>query len=285
MRAKFLVAMWCGGLVLLRAQTNESRPLPNASELKERALGNMARSQELLERYSCTVHGSYDEFDKNGAVKKRSTRLLERFYVNGLRVDHLLERDGKVLTGGDAEKEQKKTDDEVRKLSDEREAAKRRGKREQQTEMFLRAQKLTNARRESRWGYNTISYDLAGDPNFKPRSLEERVAHAMNGRIWIDEASGAPVELQIRTDRDVKIGGGLVASLHKGFEFKLIEHRQPDGVWLVQSVEGTGDARAALFLHPRFRFREDMKGCRLFSVEATDAAHATTKSQEPEKDR
>jgi hypothetical protein len=144
-----------------QAQTVESRPLPDPSQLKQRTLANMAKSQEALEKYSCTVYGSYDEFDKNGDTKKRSRRVLERFYVNGLQVDHVLERDGKVLTGSEAEKEQKKTDDQVRKLSDEKEAAKRRDKREQQTEMFLRAQKLTNARRESRWGYDTAGHEWA----------------------------------------------------------------------------------------------------------------------------
>ena len=259
--------------VLLASPAVPDPPLPNAAELKERTLASMQRSQAALERYSCTVRGSYDELSDDGSVKKHSTRRSDRFYVNGIQIDHVIARNGKDLTGADAKKEQEKTDGEVRKYTDPKEVEKRRDKRERQTEMFLRAQHLINGRRESRWGYNTIAFELSGDPKFHPRNLEERVAHAMGGRIWIDEESGTPVELQIRTDRDVKIGGGLVATLHKGFELKFFERRQADGVWLEKSAEGNGDARAALFFHPRFRFKEDVENCRLFSVDSKDTAH------------
>lgn len=248
-------------------------PLPNPRELKERTLTSMRKAQLALEHYSCNVRGYYDELNDDGSVKKHSARRSDRFYVNGVQIDHVIARNGKDLTGAEAKKEQDKADGDVRKYSDHREADKKKDKKERQTEMFLRAQHLVNGRRESRWGYHAIAYDLSGDPNFHPRNLEERLAHAMSGRIWIDEESGTPVEIQIRTDRDVKIGGGFLATLHKGFELKFIERRYADGVWLEQSAEGNGDARAALLFHPRFRFREEVEGCRLFSVDSRDTAH------------
>ena len=67
----------------------------------------------------------------------------------------------------------------------------------------------------------------------------------------------------------MKIAGGLFANVHKGFEFHLLQERQPDGVWITNLAEGTGDARAALFFHPRFRFKQTMANCRLYSVDAT----------------
>lgn len=260
-------------LALVAAVTVQNAPLPNAAELKERTLASMRKSQLALERYSCTVRGYYDELTDDGKVKKHSTRRSDRFYVNGIQIDHVIARNGKDLTGSEARKEQEKTDGEVKKYSNLKEVEKKQDRRERQTEMFLRAQHLTNGRRESRWGYNTIAFELSGDPKFHPRNLEERMAQAMSGRIWIDEESGTPVELQIRTDRDVKIGGGLVATLHKGFELKFFEGRQADGVWLEKSAEGNGDARAALFFHPRFRFKEDVESCRLFSVDSKDVTH------------
>ena len=260
-------------LLLAVPAATSNAPLPNPAELKVRTLASLQKSQLALERYSCTVHGFYDELNDDGSIKKHSTRKSDRFYVNGIQIDHVIARNGKDLSGSEARKEQEKTDEEVKKYSDPREVEKKKDKRERQTEMFLRAQHLTNGRREGRWGYDTIAFDLSGDPKFHPRNLEERLAHAMTGRIWIDEETGNPVELQIRTERDVRIGGGLLATLHKGFELKFFEHRQADGTWLEKSAEGNGDARAALFFHPKFRFKEDVESCRLFSVDSKDLGH------------
>ena len=81
------------------------------------------------------------------------------------------------------------------------------------------------------------------------------------------------MEIRIETARDVKIGGGLLANLHKGFTLRLTQQRQPEGVWLTKSVDGNGDVRAGLFFHPRFRFKERLDNCRLFSVESKDLLH------------
>ena len=133
--------------------------------------------------------------------------------------------------------------------------------------MFLRALKFTDERREMRDGRPTIVFDLRGDPTYHARKLEEKFAEAMVGRIWVDEDTGNIAEVHAQTERDIKIGGGLVASIHKGFRAALVQQRMPDGVWLSKIAEGSGDARAALFLHRRFHFHEELENCHLFSVE------------------
>jgi hypothetical protein len=45
----------------------------------------------------------------------------------------------------------------------------------------------------------------------------------------------------------------------------------PDGVWLTDLAEGSGDARAALFFHPYFRFKETRSECHLYNVEVKTA--------------
>jgi hypothetical protein len=251
----------------------DSKPLPDPGQLKQRAITSMKRSEEALERYSCVVHGEYEELDGAGGVKKRETRRLERFFVNGARIDHMLARDGKDLQGEDAKKEQNRVNKEVKKYSDLKEVSKRQDRTERQLDMFLRAQRLTNGHRETRDGRSTVIYDLNSDPNFRPKSLEERFAQAVTGRMWMDEEAGVPVEIRIETARDVKIGGGLLANLHKGFTLRLVQQRQPEGAWLTKSVDGSGDIRAGLFFHPRFRFKEQLDNCRLFSVESKDLLH------------
>jgi hypothetical protein len=186
-------------------------------------------------------------------------------------IEHTLARDGVELTGSDAKKEQERVDKQVRKYSDPKKVEKAEAEDERQAEMFIRAQRFQDGRREVRDGRSTVVYDLSGDPAFHPKSIEERVAQAAAGRIWVDEQSGVPIEFQIHLDHDVKIGGGLLANLHKGFSIHTVQQRQPDGVWLTKVVEGRGDARAALFLHPRFQFKEVTQQCHLFNVESRES--------------
>lgn len=241
-------------------------PLPDRQQLKARAIANMKRSEKALENYSCIVREQVDELKADGTVKDHHSKKLEQFYVNGIEIHHLLAKDGQPLSLHDAEKEQRRVDGEVKKFSDPEKAQKARADRDEQVNLFLEALRFENGRREIRDGRNVIAYDLNGDPEFHPKNLEGRFAKALTGRIWLDEETATPVEMRVRTDRDVKIGGGLLANVHKGFRFQMQQQRQPDGIWILKSLDGNGDARAALFLHPRFRFRQDLDQCHLFSV-------------------
>jgi hypothetical protein len=248
---------------------NASDPLPQPEQLKQRVIATEKASAAERERYSCYVQEQLDRLNGDGGLEHRQSKASESFYVNGQQIDHLLKKDGKPLGGSAEKKEQERVAKEIKKYSDPKQVRKAVDESEKQFEMVLRALRYTNGRRESRYGRSTVTYELSGDPSFHPHSLQERFVKALAGRIWIDEKSGEVVELHVKTDRDVKIAGGVFANVHKGFEFHLLQERQPDGVWITNLVEGTGDARAALFFHPRFRFKETTANCRLYSVDAT----------------
>ena len=82
------------------------------------------------------------------------------------------------------------------------------------------------------------------------------------------------IDLNIRSVQDLKIGGGVLANLHKGFWLHVQNHPQADGVWITDLAEGSGDARAALFFHPYFRFKETTGECHLYNTEATQVGQA-----------
>ncbi len=82
------------------------------------------------------------------------------------------------------------------------------------------------------------------------------------------------IDINIRSVADLKIGGGLLANLHKGLWVHVHNQPQPDGVWLTDLAEGSGDARAALFLHPYFRFKETTGACHLFTATAAQVGPA-----------
>jgi hypothetical protein len=240
--------------------------LPDPRQLRERAIRNLKRSEKDLEKYSCQVQTQTDELNADGSLKRHKTKLSERFFLNGIEINHVLERDGKQLEGGAAKKEQERVDKEVRKYSDPVRAQKEKTDDEKQVDLIIRALRFKNGTRETREGRSTVVYDMEGDPDFHPRKLEERFAQVLSGRIWMDEETGMPVEMRAETKRDVKIGGGLLATVHKGFNVHFMQQRQEENVWIVKTVEGNLDARAALFMRPRIRFREDLQKCHIFSV-------------------
>jgi hypothetical protein len=258
------------GAPLLLALLTQNAPIPDANPMKQRVLKGLRRSEEALENYSCIVREQSDELDSDGSVKKHRSAVKEQFFVNGIQIDHTLDRDGSPLGESAARKEQERVDKEVKKYSDLKEAEKARSRDEKQADMFLRALQLKNGRREVANGRSTLLYELSGDPKFHPRNLEERFAQALTGKIAIDEESGTPVELRFETERDLKIGAGLLANLHKGFWLHLVEQREPDGAWITKKVEGSGDARAALFLRVRFHFTEELDRCHLFTVKTQE---------------
>jgi hypothetical protein len=246
-------------------------PLPDRQQLKARAIANMKKSEKALENYSCIVREQVDDLNADGTVKHSRSKKLEQFYVNGIQIQHLLAKDGQPLAPDDAKKEQQRVDREVKKYSDPENAQKARADQDERLNRVLEALRFENGRREIRDGRSIIAYDLSGDPGFHPKNIEGRFAEALVGRIWLDEETATPVEARVETARDVKIGGGLLANIHKGFRFRMQQERQPDGVWILKSLDGSGDARAALFLHPRFRFRQDLDQCRLFSVNVRES--------------
>ena len=252
-------------------------PLPSAAELKKRVLDNLKQSEKEQERYVCKTIREEDNTDKNGNVKQRHTRQYDMFFVNGEEIDELTGKDGTQLNADERNKEMGRVQKEIKKDSDLKYIAKRDADNGKQIDMLLRMLRYTNGHRVDREGRSTLAYDLSGDPSVHPKGVEETFLHDMSGTIEVDEATGELVEVNARLDHDVKVGGGLLANLHKGFWIHAGQRRYPDGVWLPELVEGNGDARAALFFHPYFKFKQTMNGCALTTVTTHQGASSVAK--------
>ncbi|MGH9615534.1 MAG: hypothetical protein ACRD28_02250 [Acidobacteriaceae bacterium] len=252
-------------------------PLPSAEELKQRVLKSLKQSEAEQERYVCKTVLEQDNTDKSGTVKRRRVRQYDMFFVNGQEIDELTGRDGKPLSANQRNKEMGRIEKEIKKDSDLKYVAKRDAENGKQLDILLHMLRYTNGHRIDRGGRSTLAYDLSGDPSVQPKGLEETFLHDMSGKIEVDEATGELVDLNARLDHDVKIGGGLLANLHKGLWIHARQQRYPDGVWLPELIEGNGDARAALFFHPYFKFKQTMNGCALTTVTTSTGASSVAR--------
>ena len=257
------------------AKIDRNAPMPSAAQLKQRVLNNLKKSEAEQERYVCKTTRENEETDKNGNVKKRQVKQYDMFFVNGQEIDELKSKDGKPLNVGQQKQEAERIQKQIQKDSDVTFVAKKDADNAKQIDMLLHMLRFTKGHRIDLRGRVTLAYDLSGDPHVHPKGVEETFLHNMVGNIQVDEATGELVDLNARLDHDVKIGGGLLANLHKGFWIHVSQQRYPDGVWLPKLVEGNGDARAALFFHPYFRFKQTINGCVLTNVStSTNASSA-----------
>jgi hypothetical protein len=273
-----VVAMTLGSSAAAWAQAAKGTdaPLPNPNDLLQRAIANETKLAKEQERYECRVNDETTELDSKGNVKKNETESKEEFFVNGVEVDRTLAKNGKDLTPDETKKEDDKVMKRTVKYSDPSTAKKETDKENKQLEEIMGAMELENGHRAMVAGRSVLFYDIVPNKNFKAKNLNERFAQVMQGKISVDEQTGEPIDINIKSTQDLKIGGGVLANLHKGFWVHVHDHAEPDGVWLTDLAEGSGDARAALFFHPYFRFKETTGGCHLYNATAEQVGQAKT---------
>jgi len=269
----WLAALLAASQFCLYAATGDitaATPLPNPEQLRQRALENFQKTQEQRERYLCEQTLETQQLDSKGGVKKTETQKREIFFVNGYEIFTVVSDNGKPLSSGEA----KKQDERVRKEIERYQKAGPRGDQSKNGSIsvrdVLRLMKFNNEKREFVNGRPTIYFDVAGDDSQKTRDVEQRAIEAMQGSIRIDEKTGVPIDVSVHGVRDVKVGGGLVANVHKGFVLHVQISQRPDGVWLVDHADGSGDARVGLLFHPYFRFKQQTGTCKLFNASAED---------------
>jgi hypothetical protein len=243
-------------------------PLPNPVDLLNRAIANEKKMAAQQERYECRVTDAVTELDKNGNIKKSTTAVKDQFFVNGIPIERTLSKNGKDLSPDEVKKQDDRVMKETVKYSNQANAQKETDKANQQVQDVMEAMMLANGHRRIENGRSVLYYDIVPNPRFHAKNLDQRFATVMQGTVSIDEKSGEVLDFNVKSVADLKIGGGMLADLHKGFWLHIRNHSEPDGVWLTDLAEGSGDARAALFFHPYFRFKETSGDCHLYSATA-----------------
>lgn len=259
----------CGPRAGLSQTSAPLAPLPNANEILQRALANERKLASERERYECRVTTTAIETDSRGNTKKNTTEVKDQFFVNGIAIERTLQKNGKDLTPDETKKEDERVMKETLKYSNQATAQKEENQQDQELGDFMAAMMLANGRREQINGRSVLFYDILPNPRFDAKNMNQRLAQVMEGKIAIDEQTGEPVDINVKSVADWKIGWGLLANVHKGLWLHIHNHPESDGVWLSDLAEGSGDMRAALFLHPYIHFKEVTDNCHLYSATAT----------------
>jgi hypothetical protein len=233
----------------------EDRPLPDITKLLLDIDKNQRTVEEILKQYTCHLSEEEEKTDSNGQVSSHSVKEYDIFYIGEDEVRHLLARDGKPLEGEEKKKEDerfsKDFDEKKKKQAELQNDPKKQAKQDEQEQAqisdFLRAERFTNPRRELFRGQEVIVFDFGPNPDYKPRKLVESIVQKLSGVLWVDEQARDVARLEARFNDNVKIGGGLLASLSKGSNLVLEQTMVNNEVWLPSYSEVHAAARVVFF--------------------------------------
>lgn len=251
-------------------------PLPDTTTLLQAVERNQKHLEALERDYTYHVHTAEQELNKDGSVKKTEIEEAESLTIDGVRVNRLVARNGKPLTPDEQQKESERIDKVVAKAKERRAKVENRGGETDARgdeimplSRILELGSFSNPRRLMLDGRPTIALEYAGNPQAKTHSTFEGIMRDVVGTIWVDEVDRVMVQAQGHFLNDFKLGGGLVADVHKGTSFAFKANRMADGVWLPAEIDGQGSVRLLLFAQFRGHMHVTTSDYRRFRTSAT----------------
>ena len=231
--------------------------LPDLKALFKQIDANQQAVDKIKENYAGTKVEEETEYEGNGKPKKPEVRESTFFYLDGTEVSTLVKIDGQPLSAATQKKENArvlKQIDELQRNANKKESPDEKSKQAQKEDeeeevsidAFLRACQFVNPRRERFRGQDVLVFDFEPNPEFKARTLVEKVIQKLGGVIWIDEKALDVVRLDAFFVNNVKFAGGLLADLQKGTRVVLEQTFVNNEVWLPTYEEVHIDVRVLL---------------------------------------
>lgn len=173
-----------------------------------------------------------DNINGKGEITKRTTTLYQISYIHGNEMDRKVEVNGEALSAAEQQKEDERLQKEAARYDKEAADPKKKGNDDVGISDFLRVSRFSNPRWERFRGQDVVVFDFGPNPNYKPKKLVDRVIYDLVGTVWVDPQAEDVARLEARFDNSLRIGGGVLASLHKGSAFQFEQSRVNNEVWL-----------------------------------------------------
>jgi hypothetical protein len=85
------------------------------------------------------------------------------------------------------------------------------------------------------------------DPSYQPKTMEEKVLHAMSGAVLVDEKAMQLHRIEGKIPADVGLGYGILGTVHAGSSFSTEHEMEPGGDWKNARVNTAIEGKALLF--------------------------------------
>jgi hypothetical protein len=100
---------------------------------------------------------------------------------------------------------------------------------------------------EPRMEGGDIRIGFRPDPAYQPKTMEEKVLHAMSGAVLVDERTNQLHRIAGQIPSDVSMGHGLLGTIHAGSNFSTEHQPEPGGDWKDTMVTMAIEGKALLF--------------------------------------
>ncbi len=218
-----------------------TEPLPDISTLLAEIRTNAEKLDAVLENYGFIETRIERDLDKNGNLVEKDSETRALSFYKGFRISRLIEKNGKPLSTGDQEKEDRDAAKQVAEI-EKRIAEKEKreqisvaksnaqdGERRITLSDALRNSLLVNPRRERFAGRDVIVFDYEPNPTAKPKSRTEQIFALCTGAVWVDATSKQVVRLDAELTKSI---GNFIGKAKRGASFTLENEFVNNEVWL-----------------------------------------------------
>ena len=264
-------------IAAVKAADSAAAPIPDLGTLMQQVAAHQKELDKIRENYTYRSLTVNQYLDGHGKVTKTESEEDEVFFVRGHEIERVVAKNGKPLSGHDADKEQERVTKAVEKAQQTPEGQPvHNGGQTFSVSDMLSVMEVSHPRRVLYNGRSTLEFDVTGRRDAKAHGLAEGAMKRVAGSIWIDEKDRQVAHLEIRFMDNFRVGGGLLANIQKGSEFHFEQALVNNEIWLPTGAEGTIDARLMLFKGLRQHFTEQDSQYKRFQVETKEGKSEVT---------
>jgi hypothetical protein len=258
-------------LWLLIAQSQ--RPLPNPELFLQATRSQLILQldeHELLKGYVYRRKTTREKLGRDGMAKDGQVVEHDIFEFNDGPQEKLISRNGVPLAEPNPEKQDDQENKENWKKNESGPpfAPKSRQDREAMIDDMFRVWNFQMVRREFIAGRPALLIAFGPKKDAKPQTLAGKwMFKNSEGVAWVDEADHRIVRMRTVLIKDVTLGWGLVAKVHKGTEIIREWRKINNEVWLPSWSQKRLRARAFMMMGSNLREIEEYTDYRKFNSE------------------
>lgn len=268
------------------------RPLPDLNTLIQQAEAQQRASWKTIRQYTYHSLNTEQDFDSHGNAKNKSSIEIETICVDVGCFIKAVARDGKPLSDDAMKRQNQNIDNEIAWIKDRNQKIaagqppppppKKKKSEDISDANLAYANFLTsflqmgpqlgafsNLRRVQLNGRDTIAIDYQGNPHAKSHTMLDGIFRNLAGTVWVDVRDHALVRVEGHVFEDYKVGGGLLADVHKGATVQMEWTKVNGEVWLPAMFNGRGSARIALFAYHSAELDQHWTDYRKFRASST----------------
>jgi hypothetical protein len=245
-------------------------------ELVRRSIAQDQLDWVRMKDYTWQARSVAKHLDSHGKVVSTKRETWETLILDGQPYRRMLERDGKPLSPEEQRSEQKKLDQETRRLTSETPAARQRRleeaeKRRRREFAFLsEIPELYDLRFEGDAtvdGRSVWVVSGAPRPGAKARSGDAKMLLKLRGRMWIDKATYQWARVEAETTATIS-WGLFLARLNSGARLTFEQTEVNSELWLPKRLLLNGSGRIGLIKRLAQDEEIEWSNYRKFSVDS-----------------